>query len=298
MSIDSTARLALDSRSLERLRADAQNDPRKALKGAATQFEAVFVDMLLKSMREALPQDGPLTSDTTRLYTGMLDQQLAQGIAAKGLGLADALVKQLERHPSIAAKPTGSETAAPVTVNVAPAPAEKPGGTPTDKPAAAAGAAESKRELFVDRLLPYARAAADATGIPARFILGQAALESGWGRREIRSVDGVPSFNLFGIKAGRGWTGKTVDVLTTEYVGGVARKVVQTFRAYGSYAEAFVDWGKLVANSARYAKAAAAGNDAAAFAQGLQSGGYATDPAYAEKLTRVLNHALLRRTVA
>jgi peptidoglycan hydrolase FlgJ len=287
MSSDSTNRIALDSRALDRLRADAHADPRKALKGAATQFEAIFVNMLLKSMRESLPRDGMFNSETTRLYTGMLDQQLAQGIAAKGLGLADALVKQLERHPSVAAKtPESGPSAAPT----APAPAA------TDKKPAAAG--EPQRESFIDRLLPYARTAAAATGIPARFMLGQAALESGWGRKEIRAADGTPTFNLFGIKAGRGWTGKTVDVLTTEYVGGVARKVVQTFRAYSSYAEAFADWGKLITRSPRYANAVAAGEDATGFARGLQAGGYATDPAYAEKLSRVLNHVLLKRTIA
>jgi flagellar protein FlgJ len=219
----------------------------------------------------------------------MLDQQLAQTIAGRGLGLADALVKQLERHPSVAGR------AAPGTVDGKPSAAPDARLLPApDRPAAPA----PRQESFVDRLLPYARAAAEASGIPARFILGQAALESGWGRGEIRAADGTQSFNLFGIKSGRGWSGRTVEVPTTEYVDGVARKVVQSFRAYASYAEAFADWAKLVTRSPRYAKAVAAGDDAAGFARGLQAGGYATDPAYADKLTRVLNHALLKRAVA
>jgi len=195
------------------------------------------------------------------------------------------------------AAPSTQANAPQPVQKTAPAPAATSAPTPATMEKPATGAMLPGAS-FIDRLLPYARAAADATGIPARFILGQAALESAWGRKEIRGADGAPSFNLFGIKAGPGWTGKTVEIATTEYVDGVARKVVQTFRAYGSYAEAFADWAKLLTGSARYAKAVAAGDDAAGFAQGLQSAGYATDPAYAEKLTKVLNHVLLKRTVA
>ena len=152
-------------------------------------------------------------------------------------------------------------------------------------------------KAFVDRMLPHALEAEQATGIPARFILAQAALESGWGQREIRGVDGAPSFNLFGIKANGGWTGATVDAVTTEYLGGVPRKSTEKFRAYSSYAEAFRDYASMLARSPRYAGVLAAAKDAAGFAQGLQAAGYATDPLYAEKLTRVINHTLaLNRT--
>ena len=283
-----TAGIAADSRTLDRLRTTARDDPRAALQGAAKQFEAVFVNMLLKSMRESLPQDGPFQSETTRMYTGMLDQQLAQDIAGKGIGLADMLVKQLQRHPSVA-----KEGATPAVREAAPAAAPK-----RASPIDARVRPSADPAGFVEKLMPHAHAASAETGLPAKFILGQAALESGWGRGEIRRADGSTSFNLFGIKAGRNWTGKTVDVMTTEFSGGVPRKVVQTFRAYDSYAEAFADWSKLLTQSPRYAKAVAAGNDGAAFARELQAAGYATDPAYAEKLTRVLNSALLRRSAA
>jgi flagellar protein FlgJ len=287
-----TAGIAADSRTLDRLRTTARDDPRAALNGAAKQFEAVFVNMLLKSMRDALPQDGPFQSDTTRMYTGMLDQQLAQDIAGKGIGLADMLVKQLERHPSVAQTGAGRPMpeATPAAAPAAPARPASPIDARVRRSAHPTG--------FVEKLLPHAQAAAAETGLPARFILGQAALESGWGRGEIRRADGSTSFNLFGIKAGRGWTGKTVEVMTTEYTGGVPRKVMQTFRAYDSYAEAFADWSRLLTQSPRYAKAVAAGSDGAAFARELQAAGYATDPGYADKLTRVLNSALLRRTPA
>jgi flagellar protein FlgJ len=143
----------------------------------------------------------------------------------------------------------------------------------------------------------HARAAERETGIPARFALAQAALESGWGRREIRAADGSTSFNVFGIKAGRSWSGPTVDVTTTEFVDGVARKMVQKFRAYASYGEAFADWARLLKGNPRYQQALASGGDPTRFAESLQAAGYATDPAYAAKLTRVINHALLRQSL-
>jgi flagellar protein FlgJ len=119
-------------------------------------------------------------------------------------------------------------------------------------------------------------------------VIGQAALESGWGKGEIRGADGLPSYNLFGIKATGGWQGRTVDVVTTEYEGGVAKKVVEKFRAYNNYSEAFRDWAQLLAANPRYAGVLAQGRDAAGFAHGLQRAGYATDPAYGDKLTRVI----------
>lgn len=289
----SNAALAADSRSLEALRTQAKSDPDKALKQAAKQFEALFMQMLLKSMRDAVPQYDSLSTDASRMYTGMLDQQMSQGLSGKGLGLADIMVKQLERaqQPADAkAGPAagleklerallGARTAAQTGAQSAAA-----GG------AQGAGAAPQK---FVDTMLPHAVSASESTGVPARFILGQAALESGWGKSEIRGADGAQSFNLFGIKAGSNWTGKTMSVTTTEYVDGVARKQVEKFRAYASYAEGFSDYARLIAGNPRYAAAVKPGNDAAAFAQGLARGGYATDPAYAAKLTRVINSSLL-----
>jgi flagellar protein FlgJ len=250
--------LAVDARSLDSLRAQAKADPDKALKQAASQFEALFMQMLMKSMRQALPQHSPFESETTRTYTALLDQQLAQGLSGKGLGLAEVMARQLAR----AGGSGGAQAAA--------APAD-------------AGA-------FAERMLPHAEEASRATGLPAQFILGQAALESGWGAREIPG-----SRNLFGIKAGPGWTGATVQASTTEYEGGAPVKRAEKFRAYGSYAEAFQDYARLIAANPRYGAALEHGGDAAAFAQGLAQGGYATDPDYADKLTRVINSTRLGR---
>jgi flagellar protein FlgJ len=127
--------------------------------------------------------------------------------------------------------------------------------------------------------------------VPAQFILGQAALESGWGKREIKFADGSTSHNLFGVKATGNWKGPTVEAVTTEYVGGVARKTVEKFRAYSSYAESFADYARLIGNNPRYA-ATLKSADAAQFAQSLQKAGYATDPNYASKLTAVIQQTL------
>jgi len=130
------------------------------------------------------------------------------------------------------------------------------------------------------------------SGIPASYMIGQAGHETGWGRSEIRHRDGSPSFNLFGIKATSNWKGKVAEVTTTEYIGGVARKVTAKFRAYDSYEEAFKDHARLLSQSPRYSQVMAQTDSVRGYAQGLQRGGYATDPAYADKLTQVINTAL------
>jgi flagellar protein FlgJ len=149
---------------------------------------------------------------------------------------------------------------------------------------------------FVEEHGAAARAAEAATGIPAAFLVSQAALETGWGRKEIRHADGSPAFNLFGIKAGANWRGPVAEIVTTEYVNGQPQKVVAKFRAYGSYAESFADYARLMKESPRYQRVLAGvhegGDRASAFAQALQRAGYATDPAYADKLTRVINTTL------
>lgn len=110
--LNPSAQLAIDADSLDRLRAEANKSPDKALKAAAQQFEAVFLNMMLKSMRDATPQDGVLDNQQTKMYTGMLDQQLAQSMASRGIGLADIMVKQLSHTleaPGGAAKPVAKE---------------------------------------------------------------------------------------------------------------------------------------------------------------------------------------------
>jgi peptidoglycan hydrolase FlgJ len=295
---------ALDAGGLERLRAQARREPGSALKAAAREFEALFTHMLLKSMRETIPREGLLQSEQTRLYTSMLDQQFAQILAGRGLGLAETMVKQLSHAVAGAGSAVAALPARPPAENPATTPVEREP-APAAAPAAATGSAKaatpeggsaiSRAREFVNRVWTHAVEASRATGIPPQFMVGQAALESGWGRREIRTEEGAPSYNLFGIKAGRGWTGPVALAATTEYVNGVAGKTVERFRAYASYAEAFRDYANLLRKEPRYAAVLERAQDAAGFARGLQQAGYATDPMYAEKLLRILNGSLLRQ---
>lgn len=321
--------LAADGRSLDGLKRVASRDPRGAARQAAQQFESLFMQMVLKSMREATLKSGLLDSPAQDMYAGMLDQQLAGRIAAAGTGLAGVIARQLERHAPGAgesaesAPRAGAERGSPAvpaadryaelarhgpsaaaryealsqrTGDAARAAYLARGGARADAAQLSAAPAvrgttaddASARRDFATRHLDHALAAQHATGIPARFILGQAALESGWGAHEIRGADGARSYNLFGIKASGGWRGRTVEVTTTEYEAGQPRQVVERFRAYNNYTEAFRDWARLLNGNPRYEAVLRAGNDAVGFAFGLQRAGYATDPQYGAKLARVI----------
>lgn len=255
-------------------RAAKQNSP-EALQGAAKQFEALFINMMLKSMRDASPQNGIFNSPQDNLYTSMLDQQLSQTIASRGIGIAEMLVHQLSNQNVSAGNST----------------------TPSDPPSPSHPASDAIRsrpanpphiKAFVEKHAVAAQQASAATGIPAKFLLGQAALESGWGKHEIVGSQGDPTYNLFGIKAAGGWKGKNVVRATTEYIDGVPQTKLQKFRAYGSYAEAFQDYAKFMQNNPRYQKVLASAQTVSGFANGLQRAGYATDPNYAAKLTKII----------
>ncbi len=294
-----TQGLATDTASLATLKTRASTDPRGAVREAAKQFESLFMGELMKSMRATTLQSSDDSSDAMGGGNGgmggmgmqMLDTQYATALSGRAGGLSEAILKQLERQMGISPGPipvTGSANNTPEPLAVKASPTRVP-------QAGAAG--------FVQQHSDAAAKAEEATGIPAAFMVAQAAHETGWGRKEIRHADGAPSFNLFGIKAGANWKGPTADIVTTEYIGGKMQKVVAKFRAYGSYAESFTDYAKLMKESPRYqgvvAKAASSDLSAAGFAQGLQRAGYATDPAYADKLTRVINTTLrLQRSMS
>ncbi|MHB0924983.1 MAG: flagellar assembly peptidoglycan hydrolase FlgJ [Gallionellaceae bacterium] len=284
--LDTSSKLALDTQSLEQLRAQAKHSPDQALKAAAQQFESVFLNMMLKSMREATPQDGMFESEQTKMFTGMLDQQLAQSMSSRGVGLADIMVKQLSLNMGGQMPNVDSLSKSSSAVFAPPPPLTAPPATTMSVLPSAYS--ENAQQDFVNRMLPFARQAGQASGVPPQLMLGQAALESGWGKREIRMADGSNSFNLFGIKANAGWNGKVAEVMTTEYKNGVAYKQVEKFRAYSSYAEAFQDYAGLISNNPRYADVLQQGSDVAGMAQAIQKAGYATDPKYADKLVSIM----------
>ena len=273
-------KLASDGRNLDALRHGAAKNPKGAAAEAAKQFESLFMSEMLKSMRAATQSSGMLDNAGTKLGTEMLDAQLATKTAGRPGSLSEVIQKQLERQMGIVPGPIPSSQRANNSLPTVAAPES----TPKVPEKSAAG--------FVRQHMASAEKASAETGIPAHFMLAQSALETGWGKREIIGRDGTNSHNLFGIKAGGNWNGPTVDVTTTEYIGGQPRKLTQTFRAYANAAESFADYAKLMKDSPRYAKVVEQGSDAKAFAMGLQKAGYATDPQYGDKLGRVINTTL------
>src|ERR1700692_1395359 len=303
-------RFALDVQGFDAMRAQANAAPQQGLKAAAKQFDAVFTQMMLKSMREATPSDGPFDSHDSATFTSMLDQQLAQNMGAKGIGVADMMLKQLRPNAGATASADGTCASGDSSANagnmaamnaMAKAYANAAGsskdslsgrGYSADSALTppARGVGSDKVATFVDRLAAPAQAASSATGIPARFIIGQAALASGGGKRERKNNDGSSTHNVFGIKATSDWTGKTASAVTTEYVNGKPQKVVEKFRAYDSYEDALTDYASVLKSNPRYAPVVEASRDAAGFAHGMQKAGYVTDPQYAKKLISIMRH--------
>lgn len=293
---DISNQFTIDANSLAALKRQVHGSTPEGNKAAAQQFEALFLQVVLKSMRDATPHDGMFDSEQSRMYESLLDQQMAQVLAAKGggTGLAAMIEKQLSRanvDPQALGELPLIPPARAYPLPGAPAAMPLPQSSLGNLPSADSAPAPARE--FVNRVWPYAFEASRATGIPAQFMVAQAALETGWGKSEPRLADGRPSYNLFGIKAGKNWSGATSEAATTEYVDGVAQKQVERFRAYGSYAEAFRDYANLLVSNPRYAGVVGS-QDAASFARGLQQAGYASDPMYAAKLTRIIGGSALR----
>lgn len=288
------ASAAWDAQSLNELKVKAGQDPQANIRPVARQVEGMFVQMMLKSMREALPKDGLFSSDSTRLYTSMYDQQIAQQMTAgKGLGLAEMMVQQMsgaqapvdpgDQMQQVPMKfdletinTYQNQTIAQMVRKALPRAPEN-----DDEPMSG-----DSKDFLAQLSLP-ARLASQQSGVPHHLILAQAALESGWGQRQIRRENGDPSFNLFGVKASPGWKGPVTEITTTEFENGEAKKVKAKFRVYSSYLEALSDYVGLLTRNPRYAAVTSAAT-AEQGAQALQNAGYATDPKYAQKLTSMI----------
>ncbi|HET9446919.1 MAG TPA: flagellar assembly peptidoglycan hydrolase FlgJ [Steroidobacteraceae bacterium] len=277
-----------DFQGLAALKNDAKAQAPTALKEAARQFESLFTQMLLKSMREAnkgFGEDSLFGSDQADMYQDMFDDQMALQLSkGKGLGLADMLVRQLQggslsSAPNAHSAPPTAGAAEPTVNNVGPS-----GATPIS----------ATKDEFLRKLRPHAEQAARELGVDPNALLAQAALETGWGRSVPCNANGECSFNLFGIKAGGQWSGATVNVPTLEFEEGVAVRKVQRFRAYESPADSFRDYAALIGGSSRYASARGTGENVEAFAAALQQGGYATDPNYAQKIAAVASEVRAR----
>ncbi|MDF7679662.1 flagellar assembly peptidoglycan hydrolase FlgJ [Enterobacteriaceae bacterium ESL0689] len=277
---------AYDAQALNGLKRDAAADPQGNLRQVAQQVEGIFVQMMLKSMRSTLPEDGILSSHQTRLFTSMYDQQIAQQVSQKGLGLAEVIVRQMNEAHSQPSEMAGITPMALDNEILQTLPVQALEQV-IRRAVPRLPAISRDNHAFIARLAPHARIASQQSGIPHQLIVAQAALESGWGEREIPTRDGKPSHNLFGIKAGSSWQGRITEIITTEFEQGIAKKVKAKFRAYNSYTEAISDYIKLLTNNPRYAEVAAARTPEQG-AHALQRAGYATDPHYSKKLVTVI----------
>jgi flagellar protein FlgJ len=273
-----------DPQGLGALRKDARTQGTAAIRETARQFEGLFTGMLLKSMRAATPKDSLMGSDQQDFYQDMFDQQMATHLShGKGLGLADMLVQQLMRNagdgPAVAAPPVAPAASAAPAANVWP---------------------PATRQEFINALMPAATEAGRKLGVDPKSLVAHAALETGWGKSMPRNADGSCSFNLFGIKAGSSWNGPRAQAATVEFTDGVARNQSASFRSYSSPQACLEDYAALLASKPRFGAALGTGADATAFAAGLQSGGYATDPNYVGKFGAVARqlHALAANTAA
>ncbi|HTB66936.1 MAG TPA: glucosaminidase domain-containing protein [Steroidobacteraceae bacterium] len=261
-------------------RAAAKNDP-TAVRKVAQQFESMFTRMMLKSMRDAVGTDPIFGSDQEKMYQGMYDDQLALQLSkGRGLGLADMLVRQLQRLSAASASPAASS--APSASGAAPSNPAK-----ASPPAASA----ATQQNFIQGLLPQAEQAGQQLGVAPSNLLAQAALETNWGRSLPHDSSGHSSNNLFGVKATGAWDGASAQAVTSEAApDGSAVSVLAPFRSYADATQSFQDYVSLLRNNPRYAAALNTGGDSRAFATGLQRGGYATDPDYARKVSAVANN--------
>lgn len=258
----------------------AQNDP-QALTEAAQQFEALFLQMMLQSMRSA---GSSFAEDRDRSYEEMFDREIAVELARKNsLGIADMLLRQMGHDPGAASVPdSGSGTSMtpgqPGVSSVAPS--RQQDFTP-DSP-----------EEFVEQIWPLARRAAEHLGIDPRAIVAQAALETGWGQNLIRDTGGISANNLFGIKADHRWDGDRVSVRTLEHENGAFAPRMASFRSYETLEAGFADYQAFLTADPRYAQAVGSGNSVRDFSRHLQEAGYATDPDYADKISEIASGRL------
>jgi peptidoglycan hydrolase FlgJ len=257
------------------------NSP-EALSAVAQQVEALFLQMMLKSMRDATASE-ETGSNEMGMYQDMFDKQVALSISQHSdLGIGRLLKRQLAGR------------SAPGTVKMTsgyPAPSAPATGAPT------AAIAHSPAD-FVHRMMPPIRRVAAALGVDPMGILAQAALETGWGQRMPRHADGSSSHNMFGIKAGDEWAGPRASADSMEVANGVATPRRTTFRAYDSIEESVNDFASLLKSSPRYRDVIAAGGSAEGYIASMGKSGYATDPEYANKLNQILHGETLQSALA
>jgi len=285
-----------DFTGLANLKAGAKQKTPEAIKEVAKQFESIFLGMMVKGMRAAKLTEGSIMdNDQSKFYQDMYDQQLSVSLAGDpGIGLATLIEKQLSPQEytnkdilginDYQSKPVQRQQLNSIDIPVKP--------NTVEKPLVTASILTSK-EAFVHELRIPAQQAAKALGVDANALLAQAALETGWGKSVIKMADGRSSFNLFNIKAHSNWMGKQVTKNTLEFDGAIARQEKAQFRAYDSYQESFNDYVHFIKDNPRYQQAIKQSGNVEQYMQALQTAGYATDPAYKDKVMRIYQDKML-----
>ena len=323
ISESSMADVYTDFQGLMRLKREAGKQTPEAIQETARQFEALFVQSMLKAMRDASPGEGMGESDQTEFYRDMHDQQMAlHMVKGRGLGIADMLVSSMGGQQPDAEKVSAPASSAPGMAAVSrpvistgsvqplmtdsvPGPmvrlnsagpvqalvsmSAEAGKQILDRDISEANWRPDTPEEFIRDLLPHARKGAAELGVKPGVLIAQAALETGWGQKVISHADGRSSFNLFGIKADAGWSGDKVSVATLEYENGIAEKQRAVFRSYDSLEGAVSGYVDFLRSNPRYQHALEQAADPKAYLSGLKAAGYATDPAYAEKITAIMH---------
>lgn len=294
-SFDS-ANIYTDGNGLADLKLAAKNKSPEALKEVARQFEGIMVQMMMKSMRKANLGEGIFENDQTKFYQDMYDKQLSLQLTKNGgLGLADLIESQLNgsTQPHVKNQTVQNYLANPVPdKTIKPSLAlQKTGMTPEnpdffDNPS-----------QFVKTVWPHMEKAAAALGVKPDVLISQAALETGWGKHVPQSTNGSSSHNLFGIKAGPDWQGKTVVKNTLEFEAGMMKQKKQSFRAYDNYADSVQDYVQFIKNRPRYQTALNQAQHSATYLKELQGAGYATDPQYATKISAILQGDVLKQSL-
>lgn len=307
----------IDQNSLAGLKNKARNNDPESSNAVAKQFESLFIQIMLKSMRETDFGGDIFGGSGTEMYRDMMDKQMSVDLSSgKGIGIAEVLAKQIDdiraRQSGSLSDAVGHMSTGGVESKSAHEPKKLPSinirenhavmsdkgrEAPVGESVMSAAHEISSPEEFVRVLWNDADAAAKSIGVDTRMLLAQAALETGWGKKIIKNADGTSSFNLFGIKAGKGWEGKTATVPTIEYENGVAVRKRDAFRSYNSPRESFADYVNFLKSNPRYADALKSAHNGEEFVRKLQDAGYATDPSYAKKISAIasgdrLNNAL------
>jgi len=292
----SQADVYADFNGLAQLKAKAGGDDSEqqdALGEVARQFETIFLKMMLKSMRDTVPESDLINNDKARFYQSMYDDQISLDLSKRGdLGLAQMIVNQMgsketsEKIDGVGDMLNYRQTAIrQQQQNKAPAAIKSELPQRNDS--------INSIEEFTQTLGVAASNAAKELGVDTKVLLAQSALETGWGKHIMKDKAGRSSYNMFGIKASHGWEGKTVNVQTVEYEAGVAQKRQATFRAYDSYEDSFNDYVQFLKQNPRYAETLSKVDSNEAFVKGLQKAGYATDPAYAKKIMSIVGREQL-----